>query len=170
MRSHEIAKNIQTWKTAYISCCLLLRGGSVDHGMQIESKFAGDSNKTLFFNGNGMDYTIKIAGEAGQGLQTTGAALAKIFSRLRYHVFTHQDYMSRIRGGHNFYQIRISEKPLSASRQSVHILVALNRESIDLHKSELHQQGVVLYDPDNSAKPPAGDSYLPTPFARIAKE
>ncbi len=51
-----------------------------------------------------MDYTLKIGGEAGQGIQTVGEALAKVLSRLGYHVFTSQDYESRIRGGHNFYR------------------------------------------------------------------
>lgn len=63
-----------------------------------------------------MDYTIKICGEAGQGIQTIGETLAKVFSRTGYHVFTHQDYESRIRGGHNFYQIRFSDHPVTASR------------------------------------------------------
>jgi len=117
-----------------------------------------------------MDYTIKIAGEAGQGLQTTGAALARIFSRMRYHVFTHQDYMSRIRGGHNFYQIRISETPVTSSRDRVHILIALNKESIDIHYDEVHRNGVILYDPENVKEKLQGDIFLPTPFAGIAEE
>ncbi|MHB8809232.1 MAG: 2-oxoacid:acceptor oxidoreductase subunit alpha [Desulfobulbaceae bacterium] len=117
-----------------------------------------------------MDFTIKVAGEAGQGLQTTGAALARIFCRLRYHVFTHQDYMSRIRGGHNFYQIRISDRPITAPRQAVHILVALDRESIDRQATEPPVTGVILFDPETVKEPLSGDTYLPTPFARIAEE
>ena len=58
-----------------------------------------------------MDYSIKIGGEAGQGIQTVGDTLAKVFSRTGFHVFTNQDYESRVRGGHNFYQIRFSDKP-----------------------------------------------------------
>jgi 2-oxoglutarate ferredoxin oxidoreductase subunit alpha len=117
-----------------------------------------------------MDFTIKVAGEAGQGLQTTGAALARIFCRLYYHVFTHQDYMSRIRGGHNFYQIRISERPVTAPRQSAHILVALDKESVDRHFKEPLQNGLILYDPELVTEPLRGDTYLPTPFALIAEE
>ncbi|MBP9561666.1 MAG: 2-oxoacid:acceptor oxidoreductase family protein, partial [Syntrophorhabdaceae bacterium] len=63
-----------------------------------------------------MDYTIKIGGEAGQGIQTIGDILAKVFSRSGYHVFTHQEYESRIRGGHNFYQIRFSDRPVTSSK------------------------------------------------------
>lgn len=117
-----------------------------------------------------MDYTIKIAGEAGQGLQTTGAALVRIFCRLGYHVFSHQDYMSRVRGGHNFYQIRVSDRPVTASRQTVHILVALDRDSIDIHRDELHKNGAILYDPGNAEEKAAGDLFLPAPFARLAEE
>ena len=39
-----------------------------------------------------MDYSVKIGGEAGQGVQTIGDTLAKVFSRAGYHVITHQDY------------------------------------------------------------------------------
>ena len=93
-----------------------------------------------------MDYTIKIGGEAGQGIQTIGDTLSKVFSRCGYHVFTHQDFMSRVRGGHNFYQIRVSDDEISASRAPIDILVALDRESILLHEGELSEIGLVVYD------------------------
>jgi 2-oxoglutarate ferredoxin oxidoreductase subunit alpha len=76
-----------------------------------------------------MDYTIKIGGEAA-GIRTIGETLARVFSRTGHHVFGHPDYESRIRGGHNFYQIRLSDRPLSASRDNVDIRVALDRENI----------------------------------------
>jgi len=51
-----------------------------------------------------MDYSIKLGGEAGQGLQTVGDTLAKVFSRAGYHVFSHQDYESRVRGDIIFFR------------------------------------------------------------------
>ena len=93
-----------------------------------------------------MDYTIKIGGEAGQGIQTIGDTLARVFSRTGYHVFTHQDYESRIRGGHNFFQIRFSDKPVMSSRKKIDILVALDKESIPLHEKELSESGQIIYD------------------------
>lgn len=93
-----------------------------------------------------MDYSIKIGGEAGQGIQTIGDTLAKVFSRTGYHVFTHQDYESRIRGGHNFFQIRFSDNPVTASRDRIDILVALDKESIQLHEKELSEGGHIIYD------------------------
>ncbi|MCK5196108.1 MAG: 2-oxoacid:acceptor oxidoreductase family protein, partial [Desulfobulbaceae bacterium] len=77
-----------------------------------------------------MDITLRIGGEAGQGLQFIGFTLAKIFSRNGLYVFTHQDYMSRIRGGHNFYQIRVSDTAVCASREKIDILLALDETTI----------------------------------------
>lgn len=93
-----------------------------------------------------MDYSIKIGGEAGQGIQTIGDTLARVYSRAGYHVFTHQDYESRIRGGHNFFQIRFSDMPIMASRDSIDIIVALDKESISLHERELSEGGFIIYD------------------------
>ncbi|MBI5557092.1 MAG: 2-oxoacid:acceptor oxidoreductase subunit alpha [Deltaproteobacteria bacterium] len=117
-----------------------------------------------------MDYTILIGGEAGQGLQTVGAALARVLSRQGYHVFTHQDYMSRIRGGHNFYQIRVSEKPLCASTDQIHILVALDRDTIIIHQDALLEHGIILHDPQAAAEEFSGDRFMATPFVRLAEE
>jgi 2-oxoglutarate ferredoxin oxidoreductase subunit alpha len=117
-----------------------------------------------------MDYTIRIGGEAGQGLQTIGGTLARIFSRLHYHVFTHQDYMSRIRGGHNYYQIRISENPLTASRDPVHVLVALDKLTIDTHRDAVHEKGVILFDPEDVEDEPGEDLFLSVPFVNLAEE
>jgi len=115
-----------------------------------------------------VDYSIKIGGEAGQGIQTIGDTLAKVFSRSGYHVFTHQDYESRIRGGHNFYQVRFSEKGISASRRRVDIIVALDRESITRHRDELSDNGVLIYDAADLKLVLEGDSFLDVPFTEIA--
>jgi 2-oxoglutarate ferredoxin oxidoreductase subunit alpha len=115
-----------------------------------------------------MDYTIKIGGEAGQGVQTVGGTLAKIFSRSGYHVFTHQDYESRIRGGHNFYQIRVSDLPVIASREGIDILVALNVESIHRHEEELTAISVALYDSAYHKHKHEAPFFLDVPFEEIA--
>jgi 2-oxoglutarate/2-oxoacid ferredoxin oxidoreductase subunit alpha len=117
-----------------------------------------------------MDYSIRIGGEAGQGLQTIGMMLAKVFSRLGYHVFTHQDYMSRIRGGHNFYQIRFADRPISASRDWVDIVVALDRDTIDIHRSSLSERGQIIYDAEFIKQEYEGEEFLNIPYERIAVE
>jgi 2-oxoglutarate ferredoxin oxidoreductase subunit alpha len=117
-----------------------------------------------------VDYTIKIGGEAGQGIQTIGDTLARVFSRAGFHVFTHQDYESRIRGGHNFFQIRFSDGPVMASRDRIDIIVALDKESISLHEKELSKDGLIVYDSSSLKKKYETPNFLDIPFVNLAIE
>ena len=51
-------------------------------------------------------YNLLIGGAAGQGIDTVADILEKLLKRSGYNVFTARDFMSRIRGGHNFSLIR----------------------------------------------------------------
>ncbi len=117
-----------------------------------------------------MDYSIKIGGEAGQGIQTIGGTLARFFARAGYYVFTHQDYESRVRGGHNFYQIRFADSPVTASRERIDIIVALDKESIDLHEKELSENGQIIYDSLSLNHKYEGVRFLDIPFVNLAAE
>ncbi len=117
-----------------------------------------------------MDYTVKIGGEAGQGIQTIGETLARVFSRSGYHVFSHQDYESRVRGGHNFYQVRFSERPVMASKAAVDILVAMDKASIELHERELAEDGIAVYDSLSLKTKYEGRHFLDIPMVGLAQE
>jgi 2-oxoglutarate ferredoxin oxidoreductase subunit alpha len=94
--------------------------------------------------------------------------LTKVFSRAGFHVFTHQDYESRVRGGHNFYQIRLSDKPISASRKKIDIIIAFDEATIILHESELTDGGILVYDPAITKEPREGQHFLKAPFTELA--
>jgi 2-oxoglutarate/2-oxoacid ferredoxin oxidoreductase subunit alpha len=121
------------------------------------------------FSGGGfLDYTIKIGGEAGQGIQTIGDGLARVFARAGYHVFIHQDYESRIRGGHNFFQIRFSEKPILASRRPIDIVIALDRPSITNNRDNLTESGIIVYDSTILKQTYEGPEFLNIPSVELA--
>ncbi len=115
-----------------------------------------------------MDYTIKIGGAAGQGIATIGESLSKVFSRSGLHLFSFQDYESRVRGGHNFFQIRFSDRPVLAPREPVDVLVGLDGESIPLHGGELSDIGSALYDPTASGTEYGDPRFTGVPFKRLA--
>jgi 2-oxoglutarate ferredoxin oxidoreductase subunit alpha len=117
-----------------------------------------------------LDYSIKIGGEAGQGIQTVGDTLAKVFSRAGYYVFTHQDYESRIRGGHNFFQIRFSDRPVGVSKEGIDIVVALDKESIVRHEKELTAGGLIIYDSLTLKEKHEKAGFLDIPFVSLAGE
>lgn len=115
------------------------------------------------------DVSIRIGGEAGQGMNVISRLLGKVFLRSDFWVFTHHDIMSRIRGGHNFSQIRLSTTPIRASSSHVHILVCLDKNTLKLYKNEI--KGVIIFD-QHQAKGETlkGKKYLPIPLEKIAKE
>lgn len=92
---------------------------------------------------------ILIGGEAGQGLATVGQLLAKTLVRGGYQITVTQDYMSRIRGGHNTFAIRAalpSQAEVAAPIEAIDILVALDGLTVPLHKPRMAPGGVVLLD------------------------
>lgn len=88
----------------------------------------------------------KIGGEAGFGIMTTGLDFAKIAARMGYHTADYADYPSLIRGGHNTYEVHISADPIHSSKQPIDMLVCLNKDTYENHKSRLHSGSVILYD------------------------
>ena len=111
-----------------------------------------------------MSVTIRIAGEAGQGVLTTGGLLVEAFAELGLHVAATRSYMSRIRGGLNWYDVRIGEEPLFAGTPKADLLVALTDAALDTLREEVVDGGLVLY---NGAE--AGDA-IAIDLASVAKE
>ncbi len=117
-----------------------------------------------------MECTIRIGGEAGQGLQFVGSLLTKLFSRLGLHVFAHQDYMSRIRGGHNFYQIRVADQPVMASREQLDVILAFDLDTVNNHSNHLRENGLIIYDAESIKHELFGPQYLDIPFVKLTEE
>src|SRR3989344_658762 len=95
-----------------------------------------------------LDITVKIGGEAGFGIMTTGLLMGKIATRSGYHAFEYAEYPSLIRGGHNVIEIRISDEKIYSQQKTVDVLVCLNLETFNLHAHEVREGGVVVYDAD----------------------
>jgi 2-oxoglutarate ferredoxin oxidoreductase subunit alpha len=92
-----------------------------------------------------MDINIRIAGAAGQGVETMGELLTDTFASLGVHVLTTQVYMSRIRGGLNWFDIRIADFELFGGREKVDLLVALRPEAVELLAPDLAPGGQILF-------------------------
>jgi 2-oxoglutarate/2-oxoacid ferredoxin oxidoreductase subunit alpha len=115
--------------------------------------------------------SVRISGANGDGVESSGALLAKVAVRSGLQVFGHRGYQSVIRGGHVWNQVRISdEKPLSHG-EGIDILVALNQNSITYQRSHLREGATIIYDPTRVSLDSADlKSYkaLPIPLLDIA--
>lgn len=106
---------------------------------------------------------LLLGGEAGQGLDTMAQLLSKVLIRSGWFVLTAQHVMSRVRGGHNNFRMRIAAQPVEAPADTYNILAAMTRESIDLHKDILVSDAVVLADAAWEL-----DGPIAVPFADLA--
>ncbi len=88
--------------------------------------------------------SIVISGEAGQGIETVELFLTKCFKNSGYYTFSTKEYMSRIRGGCNSSEIRVSSQPVSSYVERIDILVVLHEKAIEHNKYRTSDNTIVF--------------------------
>jgi 2-oxoglutarate ferredoxin oxidoreductase subunit alpha len=82
--------------------------------------------------------------------------------------------MSRIRGGHNWYQVRVSERPLFAHEPKIQLLLAFDERTVREHLDEVVEGGAVIYDEglkvDEDEIKSKGVIPMPMPLLKLAEE
>ncbi len=123
-------------------------------------------------NHNMNDLSILIGGKAGFGIDKSSLVIASLLNQLGYRLYVYRDYPSLIRGGHTFSIIRASDRKIAAHKDRIDIALALNQDTIALHKEKLTDRAIVIYDSD-SVKPetiPQGKRAAGIPAGKIIKE
>lgn len=115
------------------------------------------------------DISIVFGGAAGQGVQTIADALVKVLKRNGYYVFACTEFMSRIRGGSNSTEVRITRKRRRAYVQRIDFLVALNAEAIERLADRIGETTLVLAEKDQ-AKQKNITGFIDTPISRFAQQ
>ncbi|NLJ74316.1 MAG: 2-oxoacid:acceptor oxidoreductase subunit alpha [Firmicutes bacterium] len=119
-------------------------------------------------------FNIKIGGEAGQGLVSVGNILLRAIAEEGWYLFAHQDYESRIRGGHNFFQIRVADKPIYTWDNRIDLLVALDKTTVTRWGHELSESGAVIYDPEvlgsEAEELESLENFIPISFETIVQD
>jgi 2-oxoglutarate ferredoxin oxidoreductase subunit alpha len=101
---------------------------------------------------------IRLAGESGEGVISSGDILTQAAARGGYWTQTFRTYPAEIKGGPCMYQVRIGDERIYSHGKWVDLLVCFNQEAWDLHGESLHPQGAILYD-DSEVEIPA--EFLP---------
>jgi 2-oxoglutarate/2-oxoacid ferredoxin oxidoreductase subunit alpha len=114
--------------------------------------------------------TIVLSGEAGQGLQTVEEFLVESLTQECY-VFSSKEVMSRVRGGNNSAEIRVSNLPIEALRFTIDYLFLFNNHSLERLERRLTPQtqifGEANYLKDDEK---ARLNFTEVNFLAIAKE
>lgn len=92
------------------------------------------------------DFSIVLCGEAGQGIQTVEGILVQSIKMGGYHVFSSKEYMSRVRGGENSTEIRISSKRVTAYVDRIDILLALSKGAIKHLHERITPETLIIGD------------------------
>ena len=113
---------------------------------------------------------MRLGGEGGEGVISTGDFFAQGSARTGYHLFTFRTYPAEIKGGHAWYQVRVGSSPVRSMGDGVDVLVAFNAEAYFSHKDTLNPDGVLIYDPDTVTPDNGHKVVYPIPFNKIAKD
>jgi 2-oxoglutarate ferredoxin oxidoreductase subunit alpha len=118
---------------------------------------------------------LLTGGEAGDGVFAVSDMLALMFARAGLEILTTQTYSSRIRGGHINASVRIGERELHSQGDELDMLIALDLETVELHRKNIQDGGIVLYD-NSQGEVDLSDleqrqvTIFPIPARKIARE
>ncbi len=93
------------------------------------------------------EFSVLIGGKAGDGIDKAGLVISYILNRLGYSIYIYREYPSIIRGGHTFSIIRASKRKVFAHTDSVDVLLAMNKETVESHIKRLKPVSAIVYEP-----------------------
>ena len=118
------------------------------------------------------DLSIVLCGQAGQGIQTVEYLLTRIFKLSGYNVFATKEYMSRVRGGINSTEIRVSSGPVCAYVNRIDILIPLNKGAVGHVEKRISPKTIILAEKETIAEDfdQTRHKFIDVPFTKKASE
>ncbi len=97
---------------------------------------------------NNNVFTCLIGGKAGEGVKKAGSVASHIFSSMGRHVFQMDDYMSLIRGGHNFSVVSTAPRWISSHYMKANLVVNFGKRSCEAHTNDIAENGIMVFNSD----------------------
>src|SRR6056297_908422 len=110
--------------------------------------------------------SIVLAGAAGQGIQSIEKILSHIIKEDGYHVFTTSEFMSRVRGGMNSTEIRVSSRIGHAYVDNIDIFIPLKSGLTPFLEQRINEDTIVIGEKEELDY----EQIIDVPFSAIAKE
>ncbi len=114
------------------------------------------------------DVSIVLGGAAGRGVQTIQSILTSVLKREGYFVSASQEYMSRIRGGSNSTEIRVTAERRLAYVSKIDLLLPLDSAALDHLAPRIGPETVILAD--TKTIKPGKQRVIDVPFSVVAEE
>jgi 2-oxoglutarate ferredoxin oxidoreductase subunit alpha len=118
------------------------------------------------------DFIIRIGGDtAVGGVISTGENFAKAAASIGFRTFTFRTYPAEIKGGHAWFQVRTSSRPVYSIGDGCDILIAFDQDAYERHRGDLNKGGVLLCDSDLvQPSPDSNIVHYGIPFQAIARQ
>lgn len=91
-------------------------------------------------------FSIRFAGESGQGINTLGELASKALKNSNFYTFAYREYPSLIRGGVASYQIDISSQPINSSSRYCDVLICMDKDACKYYIKTADSHSIVLFD------------------------
>lgn len=114
-----------------------------------------------------MQVSIVLSGEAGQGIQTVEGALTRVLKSSGLNVFATKEYMSRVRGGNNTTEIRVSSERVRAFSERIDILIPLGKNAIGRVKNRIRNDTLIVGERELIEEAPG--EKVEVPFLELSK-
>jgi 2-oxoglutarate ferredoxin oxidoreductase subunit alpha len=111
--------------------------------------------------------SIVICGAAGQGIQTIEKILPQLARLSGFHVCATKEYMSRIRGGSNSTEIRVSSRPVTSYARGIDLLIPLDEAALGHLDGRIGPRTLIVGD---AARIKPDREIVDVPFRRMAEE
>jgi len=119
-----------------------------------------------------IDIAIRIGGEGGEGVISSGDFLMQSAASAGFEVMTFKSFPAEIKGGYALSQVRFSDEEILSQGDGFNIVVCFNEEAYQINKRLLTPGKVLVYDgPDEFEieEHPGVDCYA-VPMSHIAKQ
>ncbi|MES9884096.1 MAG: 2-oxoacid:acceptor oxidoreductase family protein, partial [Sedimenticola sp.] len=119
------------------------------------------------------DLIIRIAGEGGEGIVSTGDFISAACARAGLEIYTFKTFPAEIKGGYCLYQLRTSAERVYNQGDTFDVFVAYNGEAYELNKHLLTPGTAFVYDgPGGDFEPeiPEGVTAYAIPMSTTAKK
>lgn len=116
--------------------------------------------------------SIVLCGAAGQGVKTVENILVHLLKQSGFHVFATKEYMSRIRGGSNSTEIRVSSESVAAAVDRIDILMPFNEGALWHLQRRISPETLIIGDRKKICKscPSEAMNFIDIPYADMASE
>ena len=91
-------------------------------------------------------FTLLIGGIQGEGIVSTGISLMKALSCKGFYTLSERKFSSRIKGGNTHIAITIAKEEVNCVETNYDMIMAMDKETIELNICQLKSEGTLLYD------------------------